>query len=52
MQFANEWNFIIAAYVVAWVGLGGYSIYLARLTRRAEQAYDAARSATGSGRAP
>ena len=52
MLIVNEWNYIIAAYVVAWVGLGGYSIYLARLTRRVEQAYEAARGAAGSGRAP
>jgi CcmD family protein len=49
MVFANEWNYIIAAYVVTWLGLGGYSIYLARLTRRAEQDYEAARS-SGKGK--
>jgi CcmD family protein len=43
--FTNEWNFVYAAYVVAWIALGGYSIYLARLTRRAEQEYEAARVA-------
>ena len=42
MVFANEWNYIIAAYVVTWLGLGGYTIYLARLTKRAEQDNDAA----------
>ena len=47
MVFANEWNYIIAAYVVTWLGLGGYSIYLARLTKRAEQDYEAARNAGG-----
>ena len=42
MVFANEWNYIIAAYVVTWLGLGGYTIYLARLAKRAERDYDAA----------
>ena len=47
MTFANEWNYIIAAYVVTWVGIGGYSIYLTRLTKRAEQEYEAAKNAGG-----
>ena len=49
MSFANEWNYIIAAYVVTWLGLGGYAIYLARLTKRAEQDFDAARN-SGKGK--
>ena len=24
----SEWNFIIAAYVVTWVALGGYLLYV------------------------
>lgn len=31
----SEWNFVIAAYVVAWAGLIGYGIRLLSVTRRA-----------------
>ena len=31
----NEWNFVIAAYGVAWAVIVGYAIYLARTVRRA-----------------
>jgi CcmD family protein len=47
----NEWNYIIAAYVVTWIAVAGYSFYLVRLTRRAERAYDAARRAAPAGSA-
>ena len=49
----SEWGYIIAAYVVTWLGLGGYALRLERATRRAEEAYDAARGAgpaAGAGR--
>jgi CcmD family protein len=45
----NEWNYVIAAYVVTWVVVGGYALYLVRGTRRAEIAYDAARRAAPGG---
>ena len=31
----NEWNFIIAAYGVAWALIGGYAVYLMRTVKRA-----------------
>ena len=31
----SEWNFVVAAYVVTWVGLIGYAGRLALLNRRA-----------------
>lgn len=31
----SEWGYVIAAYAVAWAGLGGYAARLAVLTRRA-----------------
>lgn len=31
----SEWNFVIAAYAVAWAGLIGYAVRLAVLNRRA-----------------
>lgn len=37
MPEANVWNYVIAAYVVAWVGLIGYSVRLLVLTRRAKK---------------
>ena len=36
MGEANVWNYVIAAYVVTWVGLIGYSVRLFVLTRRAK----------------
>lgn len=33
----SEWNFIIAAYAVAWVGLIGYAVRLAVLHRAARR---------------
>ena len=52
----GEWGYIIAAYVVTWLGIGGYALRLERATRRAEQAYDAARgvspAAGSAGRKP
>ena len=32
---ANQWSYIIAAYVLTWVTLGGYAMYLWRRHRRA-----------------
>ena len=31
----NEWNFVIAAYSVAWTVIVGYAIYLMRAVKRA-----------------
>lgn len=31
----SEWNFVVAAYAVAWAGLIGYGIRLAAVSRRA-----------------
>lgn len=31
----SEWSYVIAAYGVAWIGLAGYAVRLARLNRRA-----------------
>ncbi len=36
----SEWNFIIAAYAVAWVGLGGYALYLRSRAARVREAWD------------
>ncbi len=36
MGSGNVWNFVIAAYVVTWIGLIGYTIRLSLLTRRAK----------------
>jgi CcmD family protein len=41
----GEWNYIIAAYAVTWIGIGGYALHLRRLMRQAEQEYADARSA-------
>jgi hypothetical protein len=38
----SEWNYIVAAYAVAWAGLIGYSIRLALLNRRARRSVEAA----------
>jgi len=43
----NEWNYVIAAYVLTWVGIAGYAIRLVRLTRRAEADYAEADRAAG-----
>ncbi len=48
MPTINEWNYIIAAYAAVWVGFIVYYIRLARLSRRAEEAYHAARGHSGS----
>jgi CcmD family protein len=40
-----EWGYVIAAYAVTWIGIGGYALRLERITRRAELDYDAARGA-------
>jgi len=45
----GEWGYIIAAYAVTWLGIGGYALRLERLTRRAEQEYEAARGAQRAG---
>jgi CcmD family protein len=34
----SEWNFIAAAYGVAWFGLAGYACYLIARRRAAERA--------------
>jgi CcmD family protein len=47
MTFTNEWNYIIAAFAATWIGFLGYMVYLSRVTRRAEKAYEA-----GKGRTP
>ena len=31
----SEWNFVIAAYAVAWAGILGYAAWLVVLNRRA-----------------
>jgi hypothetical protein len=36
MGEANVWSYVIAAYVVTWIGLIGYSVRLFVLTRRAK----------------
>ena len=35
-ETANVWNYVIAAYVVTWIGLIGYSVRLCVWTRRAK----------------
>ncbi len=42
---ANNWNFVIAAYVIAWVTLGGYWLFVHRAVRQARAQYDQAVSA-------
>ncbi|HUO51915.1 MAG TPA: CcmD family protein [Gemmatimonadaceae bacterium] len=47
----NEWSYIIAAYVVTWVGIGGYALHLRRLTKQAERDYaEGQRAAAERGR--
>jgi len=49
----GEWNYIIAAYLVTWIGIGGYALYLRRITRQAElDLADAQRAAGAKGRTP
>ena len=31
----SEWNYIVAAYAVTWIGIAGYAIHLARRVKRA-----------------
>jgi len=31
----SEWNYIVGAYALTWIGLVGYAIHLARRLRRA-----------------
>jgi hypothetical protein len=38
----NNWDFVIAAYVVAWVALGGYWLFVHRAVRQARARYDQA----------
>jgi hypothetical protein len=51
MPVANNWNYIVAAYSVAWAGVIGYWIFTHRALRSAraryEQALATARSADG-----
>ncbi len=48
----NNWNFIVAAYAIAWVTLGGYWLFVHRALRQAreryEQAIDAAAKSEGT----
>jgi len=37
----SEWNFIIGAYALTWLGLLGYAVYLARRIGRAAAALNA-----------
>jgi hypothetical protein len=46
MGETNVWAYVIAAYVVTWIGLIGYSVRLYALTRRAK---DTARELGGEG---
>jgi len=34
----SEWNFVAAAYGLAWATLGGYALYLRARVRRARRA--------------
>ena len=47
MPTDNEWNYIIAAYAAVWVGFIAFAIRLARLSRRADEDYHAARGRSG-----
>ena len=38
----SEWNYIIAAYVLTWIGILGYAVHVARTLRRAAAALAAA----------
>lgn len=47
----GEWNYIIAAYLMTWLGIGGYALHLRRITKRAEQDYaEGERAAAERGR--
>ena len=50
---ANNWNFIVAAYVLAWAAVVGYWVFVHRAVTRAraryEQAVSAAERTNGSG---
>ena len=37
MPFINNWNYVIAAYALTWVVLGGYWIYVHRTVRQARE---------------
>lgn len=39
MPFINNWNYVIAAYALTWVVLGGYWLYVHRTVRRARADY-------------
>ena len=43
----SEWNYIVGAYALTWIGLLGYAVHLARRLRRAAAALHAA-DATGT----
>ena len=38
----NNWNFVIAAYAIAWVTLGAYWLFVHRAVRQARARYDQA----------
>ena len=39
----SEWNYVVAAYVLTWVGILGYAVYVSRRLRRAADGLAAAR---------
>ena len=38
----SEWNYIIAAYALTWIGILGYAVHVARRLRRAAASLAAA----------
>ena len=46
---ADANGFIVAAYVVAWIGLLGYGFYLHGTSRRARAEYEEASRESGGG---
>ena len=45
--FANEWNYIIAAYVVTWAVILVYTGHVHKAARRAREAFRRAGETTG-----
>jgi hypothetical protein len=46
----SNWDFVIAAYTVAWVAVIGYWIFVHRAARVARERYDQAMAAAPSSR--
>ena len=43
----SNWNFVIAAYSVAWIAIGGYWLFVHRVLRAARARYEQATTQKG-----